>query len=49
VIFKHQYELGLKEYKEKQSTNRKAASGGVGAVALGWLGRRLYVAKKMIS
>ncbi|MFJ7728458.1 YHYH domain-containing protein [Neobacillus sp. NPDC097160] len=49
VIFKHHYELGLKLYEKQQSTNRKAASGGIGAVALGWLGRRLYVAKKMIS
>ncbi|MCL6572683.1 MAG: YHYH domain-containing protein [Bacillus sp. (in: Bacteria)] len=49
VLFKHQYELGLELYEEQQSTNRKAATGGVGVVALSWLGRRLYVAKKMIS
>ncbi|MDQ0974832.1 flagellar biosynthesis/type III secretory pathway protein FliH [Neobacillus niacini] len=49
VIFKHNYELGLKEYEEQQSTNQKAAVGGVGGLALVWLGRRFYVAKKMIG
>ena len=49
VIFKHHYELGLKEYEEQQSDNQKAAVGGVGALTLVWLGRRFYVAKKMIG
>jgi hypothetical protein len=49
VIFKHHYELGLKEYEEQQSDNQKAAVGGVGALAFIWLGRRFYVAKKMIG
>jgi uncharacterized protein YdgA (DUF945 family) len=39
----------LKEYEEQQSTNQKAAVGGVGGLALVWLGRRFYVAKKMIG
>ena len=48
-IFTYYYEQGLKEYEEQQSTNQKAAAGGIGVVALSWLGRRLYIAKKMIS
>ncbi|WHZ02796.1 YHYH domain-containing protein [Neobacillus sp. YX16] len=49
VIFQHHYELGLKEYEEQQSDNQKAAVGGVGALAFVWLGRRFYIAKKMIG
>jgi len=49
IIYKHYYELGLKEYEEEQSSNQKAAAGGAGAIALSWLGRRFYVAKKMIK
>ncbi|SDN57835.1 YHYH domain-containing protein [Bacillus sp. OK048] len=49
VIFKHYYELGLKEYEEQQSNNQKAAASGVGALSLAWLGRRFYVAKKMLG
>lgn len=48
VIFYHYYELGFKEYKEEVESNQKAAAGGVGVVALAWLGRRFYVARKMI-
>ncbi|MCQ6277059.1 YHYH domain-containing protein [Bacillus sp. V3B] len=48
-IFTYYYELGLKEHEEQQNANQKAAAGGIGAVALAWLGRRLYVAKRMIS
>ncbi|MBU8919299.1 YHYH domain-containing protein [Bacillus sp. FJAT-29953] len=48
-IFKYYYQKGLKEYEEKQSTNQKAAAGGLGIVTLAWLGRRFFVAKKMIS
>jgi hypothetical protein len=48
VIYKHFYEVGYKEYEEKQSDTRKAAiGGGIGVLALGLLGRRLYVARKM--
>jgi hypothetical protein len=49
VIFEYYYNLGLKEYEEQQSTNKKAAAGGVGVLAFSWLGRRLYIAKRMIS
>jgi hypothetical protein len=49
VIFKHYYDLGYKEYEEQQSNNQKAAVGGFGVVALTWLGRRFYVARKMIK
>ncbi|MGR3764097.1 YHYH domain-containing protein [Rossellomorea sp. NS-SX7] len=48
-IFKHYYELGYKEHEEQQQKARSTAAGGFGLAALGWLGRRLYVAKKMIS
>lgn len=46
-IFKHFYEQGYKQYEEKQK--QATAAGGIGIAALSWLGRRLYVAKKMIS
>lgn len=49
AIFKHFYQVGLAEYKEKQSTKQKAAAGGIGIAGLFWLGRRFWVAKKMIS
>lgn len=48
-VLTYYYELGLKVHEEQQSTNQKAAAGGIGVVALSWLGRRLYIAKKMIS
>ncbi|MCA0149698.1 YHYH domain-containing protein [Rossellomorea vietnamensis] len=48
-IFKHYYELGYKEHEEEQKKTRSAAASGFGLAALGWFGRRLYVAKKMIS
>lgn len=46
ILFKHYYEIGYKEYEKKQSNTRNAAMGGVGAIVLGWLGRRFYVTKK---
>ncbi|MBO0959885.1 YHYH domain-containing protein [Neobacillus sp. MM2021_6] len=50
VIFKNYYKLGLKEYEEKQSNTKKtAAAGGVSVLALAWLGRRVYKAKKKIK
>lgn len=49
VIFKHYYEQGYQQYEEQQKQNKAAAAGGIGIAALSWFGRRLYVAKKMIS
>jgi hypothetical protein len=49
VIYKHHYELGMKKHKEQQSDTQKATVGGFGTLSLIWLGRRFYVAKKMIS
>jgi hypothetical protein len=49
AIFKHFYQVGLDQYKEKQSTKQKAATGGIGIAGMFWLGRRFWVAKKMIS
>lgn len=49
VIFKHYYEVGYKEYEKEVDNNQKTAAGGIGVAALAWLGRRIYVAKKMIS
>lgn len=46
VIFKHYYEEGYKDYEEKQSRTRTVVAGGIGTLALAWIGRRLYVAKK---
>lgn len=49
VIFTYYYGSGLKEYEDQQMANRNAIAGGIGAATLAWLGRRLYVVKKMIS
>jgi hypothetical protein len=48
VIFKHNYQLGFKEYEEQKSDTQKAAVGGFGGLSLVWLGRRYYIARKMI-
>jgi hypothetical protein len=45
MIFKHYYNLGLEENK-KEKTQMTL---GIGAIILGWIARRFYVAKKMIS
>ncbi|MGJ7922004.1 YHYH domain-containing protein [Neobacillus sp. LXY-4] len=49
LIFKHNYELGYKEYEQEKEENTKEASAGAGILGLIWLGRRFYVARKMIS
>jgi hypothetical protein len=49
TIYKFYYEQGFKEYEEEQRETRQTTAGGLGAAALAWLGRRFYVAKKMIS
>lgn len=49
VIFKHYYEVGYKEYENEVDETQKTAAGGIGVAAIVWLGRRMYVAKKMIS
>jgi hypothetical protein len=48
VIFKHYYDIGYKEFKEQQKEDRRNAVGGVAALGFIWLGRRFYVARKMI-
>ena len=48
-IFTYYYKKGLQEYEEQKSNTQKAATGGIGVIVLGWLARRLYIAKKMIS
>ncbi|MCY8938518.1 YHYH domain-containing protein [Peribacillus frigoritolerans] len=48
-IFTHYYNVGLKEYEEEQDANQTAATVGISGLTLSWLGRRLYVAKKMIG
>ncbi|WP_079515004.1 YHYH domain-containing protein [Rossellomorea marisflavi] len=50
-IFAHYYKQGYKEYEEyvqSKKATQSAAAGGSGLLVLGWLGRRFYVAKKMI-
>lgn len=49
VIYKNYYEQGYKAYEVEQSEDKQAAATGAGAIALVWLGRRFYVAKKMIK
>ena len=48
VIYKHYYKKGYQQYEEEQKQNQATAAGGAGVIALSWLGRRLYVARKMI-
>ncbi|WHY85635.1 YHYH domain-containing protein [Neobacillus novalis] len=49
VLFSHHYKLGAKQYTQNKKDNTTKAAGGVGVVALGWLARRFFVAKKTIS
>lgn len=49
IIYTHYYKLGYKEYEEEKAAKQKATSGTIGVAALAWLGRRIYVAKKMIG
>lgn len=44
-IFNQHYELGVKQTKK----DRAAGAVGVSAIALGWLFRRFYIARKMIK
>jgi hypothetical protein len=44
-IFKHYYNLGLEENKKEKTQTTL----GIGAIILGWIVRRFYVAKKMIN
>jgi hypothetical protein len=48
-IFKHYYQEGYKQYQEETKQKQASAAGIIGIATLSWLGRRLYVAKKMIS
>jgi hypothetical protein len=49
VVYKFFYEEGFKEYEAEQEANQQTTAGGLGIAALAWLGRRFYVAKKMIG
>jgi hypothetical protein len=49
VVYKFYYEQGFKEYEAEQEANQQKTAGGLGIVAFAWLGRRFYVAKKMIG
>lgn len=48
-IFKNHYELGFKEYEMEQAESNQQTTTGIGTILLAWLGRRFYVAKKMVS
>lgn len=48
-IYTHYYELGYKEYEEEQDAKQKAVTGSISVAVLAWLGRRVYIVKKMIS
>ncbi|WP_079504817.1 YHYH domain-containing protein [Mesobacillus jeotgali] len=49
VVYKFYYEQGFKEYEAEKEDSRQTTAGGLGIAALAWLGRRFYVAKKMIG
>ena len=51
IIYKHFYQLGYDKYVEAQKEKKAAtntATTGIGLTVLMWLGRRFYVAKKML-
>lgn len=43
------YEYGYKLGEEERKDNAKTAGGMMGAIVFGWLGRRYYVARKMVK
>ncbi|WP_257349797.1 YHYH domain-containing protein [Pseudalkalibacillus decolorationis] len=47
-IFNHHYDLGAKVYEEKEREETVQTTVGFGVLLAGWLGRRFYVAKKMV-
>ncbi|ALC88892.1 hypothetical protein AM500_03060 [Bacillus sp. FJAT-18017] len=49
VIYKHYYKKGLKEFEEQNRETNQQMAGGLGMIFFGWLARRFYVARKMIS
>ncbi|MGM7703460.1 YHYH domain-containing protein [Pseudalkalibacillus sp. Hm43] len=48
-IFNHYYEIGAEEYQDQQQKENTQTALGFVALITGWLGRRFYVAKKMIA
>ncbi|WP_347552933.1 hypothetical protein ABFG93_22025 (plasmid) [Pseudalkalibacillus hwajinpoensis] len=48
-VFTHHYEIGATEYDEIKQKETTRNSVGIGAIILAWLGRRFYVAKKMVA
>ncbi|HWO78426.1 MAG TPA: YHYH domain-containing protein [Bacillus sp. (in: firmicutes)] len=49
AIFKHYYEVGYKEYEEEQNSQQKTLAGSISVLALCWIGRRFYIARKMVK
>ncbi|RHW43477.1 YHYH domain-containing protein [Neobacillus notoginsengisoli] len=49
IIYEFYYKQGLTEYKVEKQKNQRTTVSGLGLGALAWLGRRFYVAKKMIG
>ncbi|MBM7554441.1 YHYH domain-containing protein [Thalassobacillus pellis] len=48
-VYTHYHQIGIAEYEEKQEKENTRNLMGLGVIVLGWLGRRMYVAKKMIA
>jgi hypothetical protein len=48
-VYKFYYEQGFEEYEAEKEADQQTTAGGLGIAALAWLGRRFYVAKKMIG
>lgn len=49
VIFEHYYEIGATAHEEKQKEDAQQTAGMSGALILGWLARRYYVARQTIK
>ncbi|QGH33174.1 YHYH domain-containing protein [Gracilibacillus salitolerans] len=49
VIFSHHFEIGQKEYEVEKKENTQQTTFGLSVIFLGWLARRFYVARKIIS
>ena len=48
-IFEYYYQVGYEKYEKNRKEKQATTTTGIGFMVLSWLGRRLYIAKKMIS
>lgn len=49
TVYKYHFDHGYEEYEKEQQETKQQIGTGAGVVILAWLGRRFYVARKMVS